>query len=197
MLKDIVNFNADKRKNVVNNFDKDFFKLMNNSVYDKTMENLRKRINVRLIISAEDYKKYVTKPSFVSQKIFREHFVPILEVKPVLTPNKPIYVGFSILDLSKYFMYYFHYNYIKRKYDAKLLITDTDSLVCEIETDGIYEDFYIDKDLFDFSDYPKESKISDLVNKKVIGKMKDEFKGKIVLLSEGVCWIKVKNVFFN
>ena len=82
-------------------------------------------------------------------------------------------------------MYDFHYNYIKTKHDAKLLLTDTDSLVYEIEcnsieTNDVYEDFYTDKDLFGFSDFPQDSKFFDLVNKKVIGKMKDEFQGKII-----------------
>ena len=156
-----------------------FFKLMKNSVYGKTMKNLRKRINVRLITSAKDYKKYVSKPSFVSQKIFSENFVAIHEAKPVLTLNKSLNVGFSILDLSKLLTYDFHYNYIKRKYDTKLLFTDTGSLVYEIKTNDVYEDFYKDNDLFDFSDYPKDSKFFDLVNKKDIGKMKDKFKRKI------------------
>ena len=156
-----------------------FFKLMKNSVYGKTMKNLRKRINVRLITSAKDYKKYVSKPSFVSQKIFSENFVAIHEAKPVLTLNKLMNVGFSILDLSKLLRYDFHYNYIKRKYDTKLLFTDTDSLVYEVKTNDVYEDFYKDNDLFDFSDYPKDSKFFDLVNKKHIGKMKDKFKRKI------------------
>ena len=131
---------------------------MNNSVYGKKNGKLRKRINVRLIISAKDYKKYVSKLSFVSQKIFSENFVAIHKTKPVLTLNKPIYVGFSILDLSKLLMHDFHCNYIKRKYDAKLLFTDTDSLVYEIKTNDAYEDFYKDNNLFDFSDYPKDSK---------------------------------------
>ena len=77
-------------------------------------------------------------------------------------------------------MYEFHYKYIKNKFDAALLFTDTDSLVYEIKTDDVYEDFYLDKDLFDLSDYPLCSKVFDSVNKKVIGKMKDEFKGKII-----------------
>ena len=77
-------------------------------------------------------------------------------------------------------MYKFHYEYIKNKFDAKLLFTDTDSLVYEIKTEDAYEDFYSDKDLFDFSDYPVNSKYFDPTNKKVIGKMKDEFKGKII-----------------
>ena len=76
-------------------------------------------------------------------------------------------------------MYEFHYNYIKRKYNAKLLFTDTDSLAYEIETDDVYEDFYENKSLFDLSDYPEDLKFFDLVNKNVISKMKDEFKGKI------------------
>ena len=92
-----------------------------------------------------------------------------------MTLNKPIYVGFSILELRKSLMYEFHYKYIKNKFDAKLLFTDTDSLVYDIKTKDVYEDFYLDKDLFDLSDYPLHSKFFDPVNKKVIGKMKDEF----------------------
>ena len=104
-----------------------------------------------------DYKKYVSKASPVSQKIFSENFVAIHEFKPVLT-LKPIYVGFSILYLSKLLMYKFHYNYIKTKYKncAKLLFTDTDSLVYEIKANDVYEDLYGDKNSFDFSDYPKD-----------------------------------------
>ena len=114
------------------------------------------------------------------KKIFSKHFVAVHRIKPVLTFNKPIYVGFSILELSKLLMYEFHYKYIKNTFNAKLLFTDTDSLVYEIKTEDVYEDFYLDKDLFDFSDYPLHSKFFDPVNKKVIGKMKDEFRGKII-----------------
>ena len=102
-LKIYIDFNTDKRKIAASSFEKNFFKLMNNSIFGKTMENLRKRINV----------KFISKPSFVSQKIFSKN-----EIKPVLTLDKPIYVGFSILDLSKYSMYDIHYKCIKRKYDA-------------------------------------------------------------------------------
>ena len=144
------------------------------------MENLRKRISVKLVNNAKDYVKCISKPSFVSQKIFSKNFVAIHEIKPVLTLNKPIYVGFSILGLSKYLMYEFHYKYIKSKFDAKLLLTDTDSLVYEIKTEDVYEDFYQDKNLFDFSDYPLDSKFFDHVNKKIIVKMKDGFKGRII-----------------
>ena len=97
-----------------------------------------------------------------------------------MTLNKPIYVGFSILDLSKLLMYEFHYKYIKSKFDAKLSFTDTDSLVNETKTEDVYEHFYEGKSLFDFSDYPLDSKFFDLFNKKNIDKIKDEFKGKII-----------------
>ena len=133
-----------------------------------------------MVNNAKDYVRCISKPSFVSQKIFSKHFVAIHEIKPVLALNKPIYVGFSILDLSKYLICEFHYKYSKSKFDAKLLFTDTDSLLYEIKTEDVYEDFYHDENLFDFSDNPLDSKFFDLVNKKAIGKMKDEFKGRIV-----------------
>ena len=175
---------------------------MINSVFGKTMENLRKRINVRLINNAKDYVKCVSKPTFVSQKIFSKNLVAIHKIKPVLVLNKPIYVGFSILELSKllmydfhyrYFknkfnsrlskllMYVFHYGYFKNKFNGRLLFTDTDSLVYEIkDKDDINETIYSDRDLFDFSDYSKNSKFYDATNKKVIGIMKNEFGGKVI-----------------
>ena len=112
---------------------------MNNSVYGKTMEKLTKRIKVRLVNNAKDYKKYVSKTKFT--KFFSKNYVAIHEIKAVLTLDKPVYVGFSILDLSKYLMYKFHYKYIKSKYDAKLLFTDTDSLVYEIKTAHVLKIF--------------------------------------------------------
>ena len=121
------------------------FLKMNNSVFGKTMENLRKRINV----------KCISTPGFASQKIFSKNSVALHEVKPVLTLNKPSYLGFRILDLSKYLMYEFHYKYIKSKFNAKLLLSDTDRL-----------DFYhLDKNLFEFSDYPLVSNFFDPANR--------------------------------
>ena len=92
--------------------------------------------------NAKVYKRYVSKPIFVSQKLFSKSFVAIHEIKPFLTFDKPIYSGFNILELSKCFMYDFHYNYVKRKFNAELLLTDTDSLDYKIETDDVYKDFY-------------------------------------------------------
>ena len=179
-LKKYIDFNTGKRKNAANSFEKDFSKLMNNSVFGKTTENLRKRISVKLVNNAEDYIKCISKPSFASQKIISKSLLAIHEIKAVLTFNKPVDVGFSILGLSKLLMDEFHCKYIKSKFDTTLLFTDTDSLVYEIKRKDFYEDFYEDKNLFDFSDYPLDSKFVDPVNKKVIGKMKDEFKRRII-----------------
>ena len=176
-LKGFVFFNTEKRINAANKFEKRFFKLMINSVYGKTMENVRKRVNVKLINNKNDYLKAVSRPSFVSQKILDKNLVAVHKIKPVLLLNKLIYAGFSILELSRLIMYDWHYNYFAKKFDCSLLFTDTDSLVYEIRgVDNVYED----KQLFDFSGYCKESKYYDCSNKKVIGKMKDEMGGKII-----------------
>ena len=118
---------------------------MNKSTFDKTMENLRERIKVRLVNNTGDYKKQVNKQSSVLQTIFNKDFVTIHEIKLVLMLDKPIQEGFSILDLSKFLMYEFHYKCIKRKYDANLLFTGTNSLVYEIETKDVYQGFYGNK----------------------------------------------------
>ena len=156
-LKEYINFNTEKRKNANNAFEKDFFKLMNNSVFGKTMENIRKRVDVRLVTDENKLLKYASKPTYISSKIFNENLVAVYKIKETLTLNRPAYVGMCILDLSKTLMYDFHYNYIKDKYQekARLLFTDTDSLTYEIEAEDVYNDFQKDKDRFDNSDYPK------------------------------------------
>ena len=152
--KKYINFNTEKRKNAANDFEKDFFKLIINSVYGKTMENLQKRINVPLV-NNEDFLKYTSRPDHVTHKIFDNNFAAIHEIKPVLMLNKPIYVRFTVLELSKWLMYDFHYNFIKKHFDAELLFTDTDSLTYEIKSEDIYEEFFKHIHLFDFSNYPK------------------------------------------
>ena len=178
-LKQYIDFNTQKRTHAKNSFEKDFFKLMNNSVFGKTMENIRKRVDVRLVTSKEKLLKLASKPTYVSSKIFNENLVAVHKIKETLTMNRPAYVGACILDLSKTLMYDFHYNYIKHKYGnkAKLLFTDTDSLTYEIETNDAYANFWKNKDKFDNSDYDKESPFYNAVNKKVIGKFKDESAG--------------------
>ena len=114
-MKKYIDFNTKKRMCAINDFEKDFFKLMINSVYGKTMENLRKRVNVRFINNKKYFLKYTSRPTYVTHKLFNKSFAAIHEVKPVLILNKPIYVGFTVLDLSKWLMYDFHYNFIKNK----------------------------------------------------------------------------------
>ena len=178
-LKQYIDYNTEKRKNAKSDFEKDFFKLMNNSVFGKTMENIRKRIDVRLVTDEKKFSKYVSKPTYVSSKIFNENLVAVHKIKETLTLNRPAYVGMCILDLSKTLMHDFHYNYIKDEYknEAKLLFTDTDSLTYEIEAEDVYQKFWNDKDKFDNSDYPESSPYFDKTNKKVIGKFKDEAAG--------------------
>ena len=104
----------------------------------------------------------------------------LLFMKLVLIPNKPVYVGFSALELSRWMMYDFHYNFLKKNFDAELLFTDTDSLAYEIKSENVYDEFFKWKDLFDFINYSKDSKFYDGDNKKVIGQMKDEMVGVII-----------------
>ena len=120
-MKKYINFNTEKRKNAANDFEKDFFKLIINSVYGKTTENLQKRINVPLV-NNEDFLKYTSRPDHVTHKIFDNNFAAIHEIKPVLMLNKPIYVRFTVLELSKWLMYDFHYNFIKKHFDLELLL---------------------------------------------------------------------------
>ena len=157
--------------NAVNNFEKYFFKLMINSVYGKTTEKLRKRINVKLVNNAKEFLKYTSKPTYITHKIFGKDYAAIHEVKPVLILNKPMYVGFTVLRLTKWKMYDFYYSFIKKNFDAELF---------EIKSENVYEKFFKWKDLFDFSNYSKDSKFFHETNKKVIGKIKDEFGGVII-----------------
>ena len=149
---------------------------MNNSVFGKTVENLCKRVDVRLVTDEKKLDKLTSKPTYVSFKIFNENLMAVHKVKETLTLNRPAYVGMCILDLSKTLMYDFHYNYKKKKYNnrARLLFTDTDSLTYEIEAEDIYKDFWNDKDMFDNSDYPESSPYYCNFNKNIIGKSKEE-----------------------
>ena len=91
---------------------------MISSVYGKRTENLRKRINIRLVNNKKDFFKYISRPSLITHKIFNKKYAAIHEIKPVLTLNKPIYVGFTLLELSKWLMYDFHYNSIRKNFDG-------------------------------------------------------------------------------
>ena len=127
-MKKYIDFNTEKRKNAANDFEKDFFKLMINSFHGKTMENLRKTIHARLVNNEKDFLKYTSRPTYVTHKLFDKDYAAVHEIKPILILNKPIYVGFAVLELSKGMMYDFQYNFIKKNFNAELLFTDTDSL---------------------------------------------------------------------
>ena len=182
-----IKMNVNLRTQAKNNFEKDFYKLMNNSVFGKTMENIRNRVNIKLVNTEEQFKKLTAKPNYESRKILNdndnESLVSVHMKKTSLTMNKPVYLGMSILDLSKTLMYDFHYNYVIAKYGnkAKLLFTDTDSFLYEIQTEDFYKDISGDvKDRFDTSEYLEghPSGIPTGINKKVLGMFKDEAKGK-------------------
>ena len=110
---------------------KALYKLMNNAVYGKIMENLRNRIDVKLVSNKKDYLKWTSKPSYMSHKVFDNDLVIMRKNKVTLTLNKPVYIGMCFLELSKVLMYEFHYDYIKNKYgnNSKLFFTDTHSLM--------------------------------------------------------------------
>ena len=122
------------------------------------MENVRKRINARLVKNEKDFLKYTSRPTHITHKIFDKDYAAIHEIKPVLTLSKPIYVGFTVLELSKWLIYDFHYNYIEKNLDVELLFTGTDSLTYEIKPEDVYEEFLKHKHLFDSSNYPKDPK---------------------------------------
>ena len=178
-LKSYIDFNTEKRKQASNDFEKDFFKLMNNAVFGKTMENLRKRVNVKPVTNPSKLNKLTASPAFDAFRIFSEDLAAICMKKTNLHLNRPIYVGFMILDLSKVLMYDFLSNYMVSKYgpQAKLLFTDTDSLCYDVNTDDLYHDFLQDLDYFDTSEYPRDHFLYSARNKMVLGKMKDETHG--------------------
>ena len=164
-------------------FENDFYKLMNNSVFGKTMENLCKRINIKLVKTNgsenEKLRKIIAMPNFNGHVKFSDELSAIQVNKTKLTINKPIYVGFSVHDLSKYLMYDWYYNKLKKKYgeNCTLLYIDTDSLLVDIKTEDVYKDMSETTDEYDFSNYPKHHPLYDETNKKVTGKTKDECAG--------------------
>ena len=175
--------NTELRKCASNSFERDFFKLMNNSVFGKTIENIRKRQNIILVDDRDKALKLSSRPNFDRSTIFDPNLIAVHMKKTEVYFNKPIYVGQAILDLSKTLMFDFHYNYIQDMYNdrAELMFTDTDSLLYLIHTDDFYKDISLDiEDKFGTSDYPPnhESGILTGVNKKVIGMFKDEVAGQ-------------------
>ena len=183
-MKEYIDFNTRLRMVAKNDFEKDFYKLMNNSVFGKTMENIRKHRDIKLVNNKEDYLKQVMKPNFKGGVLMGENLMSCEMGKVKVKMNKPVYLGQAILDLSKTIMCEFHYDYMKRKYnesDLKLLYIDTDSLVYDIKTEDFYKGIAEDVETrFDISGYVPGRSLPIGKNIKVIGLMKDELGGKIM-----------------
>jgi len=185
-LKNYVDFNTEQRTKATNDFEIGFYKNMNCSIYGKTMENVRKRIDAKICCTEQQKDFQIRKPQCKTWKIFNENTAIVEVTKKEIVLDKPIYAGFAILELSKLHMMNFHYDYIQKKYGekAKLLFTDTDSLCYHIETEDIYQDMFERSDLFDFSDYdqnPFPFGFHDDSNKKVMGIFKDDSKGRPII----------------
>ncbi|GFX78885.1 uncharacterized protein TNCV_3911741 [Trichonephila clavipes] len=168
-LKNYIDYNTKLRTKSVNDFQKDYYKLMNNSIFGKTMENVRRRVDIRLCSTEEQARKLIAKSNFNRRTIFSENLMAVHLKKTQIKFFKPIQVGMVILDISKVLMYSFHYEYMKHRYDSKvrLMYTDTDSFIYEIKTDDFYSDMKEDINLYDTSDYDENNIYNlPLVNKK-------------------------------
>ena len=177
--------NTELRKKAKNEFEKDFFKLMNNAVFGKTMANLRNHRNIKLVTSDKRRKRLVSEPNYHSHKNFSDHLMAIEVKKTRVKMNKPLYLGMSLLDISKTLLYEFWYEYTNSKYEdrVKLCYTDTDSFIIYIKIEDFFEDISNDVEgWFDTSNYDKNDKRPLPIgkNKKVPGIFKDELGGKII-----------------
>jgi hypothetical protein len=154
----------------------DFYKLVNNAFFGKSMENVRKRRNVQFVEDEAKLKKLLAQPQLEQFLIVNEDMVVVDRVRSKVKLNKQIYIGFSVLEISKVLIFDFHYNVMMKRYgtNARLLFNDTDSLCYHKFTDDLYRDMREYSDLLDTSGYPCKHPLYSAVNKKVMGKMKDE-----------------------
>ena len=186
IMKGYVEFNSKCRSQATNKFDQDFYKLMVNALFGKTIERPDKRSIVKLITNAGSYEREVSKMTFKGAKIIHKNLVSTESRHPILKIEKPFYLGVCILDLAKYFMYDFFYNVLKKFYPSKdqlrLMYQDTDSFFLHIATPDVYSDFQSPclNDFMDFSNYPSHHPLYSTSNSKVPGLFKDECKGNAI-----------------
>ena len=199
-LEPYIKANTLKRQQATSEFEKDFFKLMNNAFFGKTMENVRKRRNIDIISTSEKFKKLVAQPTFKSLTVFNDDISALERVRTTVHMTKPIYIGMCVLELSKLLMYDFFYNSLRKIFpNVKLLFTDTDSLCVSVEgchdihrailerTISLDDGSTVNAaSLFDFSNYPPQHPCFSKEFKKVPGKMKDELGGNILLEFSGL-----------
>lgn len=187
-LKCYIDLNTELRNKASNKFEKNFFKLMVNSIFGKTIENVDKRQNIKLTTSWENVgrklgtRSLIASPAFKDCSIFDENFTAIHMKQLKVMYDKPLYLGFTILDISKLIMYNFIYNFLKPRYDknVNILYTDTDSLILEIFTENFYNDIITNLEVYDTSNYPHNNRFKIPKTPSVLGKMKDEFPEKII-----------------
>ena len=182
-LKPYIEMNTELRKLAKNDFEKDHFKLVNNSVFGKTMENIRKHRDIKLVTTDKKRSKLVSEPNYHTINLISENLSIIEMKKNKIKMNKPIYLGLSILEISKILMYEFWYDYMKPEYNdnVKLCYMDTDSFLKYIKTNDFYKDISNDVECkFDTSNYITNRSLPIGKNKKVIGLMKDELGGEII-----------------
>lgn len=186
-LSDYVMFNTQERAKSKNDFEKNLYKLMNNAIFGKTMENIRNRVDIKLINKWEGrygMQILVSKPNFKRNVIFNENLVACELRRLNIFMTKPMIVGASILEISKCKMYEFHYDFILKKFDEKncrIQYTDTDSFLYEFKCDDVYKFIRENNNHFDTSDFPMNNPYGiQQLNKKVVGIMKDEYSGEIV-----------------
>ena len=183
-LKPYIDMNTKLRKEAKNDCEKDLFKLMNNSVFGKTMENIRKHRDIKLVTTDKKRSKLVSEPNYHTINLISEDLSIIEMKKTKVKMNKPIYLGLSILEISKILMYEFWYDYMKPKYNdkVKLCYMDTDSFIMNIKTNDFYKDISNDlENRFDTSNYEVNRPLPTGKNKKVIGLVKDELGGMIIM----------------
>ena len=182
-LKPYIDMNTELRKAAKNDFEKDLFKLMNNSVFGKTMENIRKHRDIKLVTTDKKRSKLVSEPNYHTINLISADLSIIEMKKAKVKMNKPIYLGLSILEISKTLMYEFWYDYMKPKYNdnVKLCYMDMDSFIMNIKTNDFYKDISNDvENRFDTSNYEVNRPLPTGKNKKIIGLMKDELGRKII-----------------
>lgn len=188
-LKPYIDLNTEMRNKSKNKLEKDCYKLFNNSIYGKSLENVDKRVDIKLVTHWQNIGKkqgaetLISRPNFKNSLVFTENLVAIQMERLKVTYNKPVYIGFTVLELSKTVIYGFYYDYIKNKYgdNAILLYTDTDSLVLYVKTNNFYTDIQQNLDRFDTSNYDENNVYKITKNKSVLGRMKDEFAGKPIV----------------
>ena len=168
-LKPYIVMNTELRKLAKDDFEKDLFKLMNNAVFGKTMENVRKHRDIKLVTTDKNRSKLVLEPNYHTMNYISEDLSIIEMKKTKVNMNKPIYLGLSMLEISKILMYEFWYDYMKLKYgdDVKLCYMDTDSFVMNIKTNDFYKDIANDVEKrFDTSNYEVNRPLPTGKNKK-------------------------------